>query len=135
MKVSQSEFTNGNYKLYIGQISYFIFELTGICKPITWTTRSKICLFHVYSIFSIITSSIFIFYMLMYIMKNYQTFESEMDTYFYFLTIMNAYYKMMSIFVQRQAVIESKNLFTNKFCLPRDRFELKVLQRTSNICR
>lgn len=134
-KVFQSTFNCDKNELYIGQISFLIFELIGICKPVTWNTRWKILLYNAYSAFSITAVLISIVSMLLYIIQNAQLLGNEMDTYFYFIGASNSFYKFISIFIQHQTVIQSKNMFMNKLCHPRDNLEFKILKRTSNFCR
>lgn len=121
--------------LYIGQISILLFKLIGIYKPVLWKTKSKIFLYNLYSLFTISIVFFFIFSIFMYIIVNLENIDGEMETFFYFLVLMNNFNKMISILLQRSIIIESKNLFRNELCQPRDEFEFKIQQQTSNSCR
>lgn len=128
-------FTYEDDKLYIGQISFFIFKLIGIYQPVTCNTRWRIYLYNVYSIFTLTNVFIMVVSLFIYMTENVQTIESELETFFYFLCFSNILYKMISVSTQHQTMDEFKILFLNKHCQSRDNFELKILQRTSNSCR
>lgn len=129
----KNEFTD--CKFYYGQISFFLFELIGICKPFNWNSNLKIFFYNSYTTFIIIIYILFLISILIYILQNFHNIDNEMETFYYFLALFTVLFKMIIILIKRKTVIETQKLFMNKLCQPRDNFELDILQRTSISCR
>lgn len=128
-------FAYNKHKIYIGEISFLLFHLTGIFKPIAWNSKWKIWLYNAYSTFMITIYFIFVFSILIYILRLAQNLETKIETTFQFLALSNVFFKMISILVQSRTAIASISLFMNKLCQPRDTFESKILQQSSHACR
>lgn len=122
-------------KFYTGQISFFLFYLIGILKPITWNSRWKIWFYNLYSLFMITLYFIFVFSIFIYILRIAQNAEAKIETTFQFLALFNVFFKMISILIQTKTAIESINLFMNEICQPRDKIESEILKQSSHYSR
>lgn len=120
--------------IYMGEISFTLLQLFGACKPHSWKSRFKICLYHVYSTIMITIYFIFVFSILIFLIRA-KNIDSEMETFFHFLAFFTVLFKMISIFLQSKSVVKTNYLFKNELCQPRDDYELKLLLRTSHSCR
>lgn len=122
-------------KFYYGQISFFLFQLIGIYRPVNWNSSCQIFVYNSYSTFIIIIYVNFVFSILIFILQNFHSLDNEMDTFYYFLALFTVLFKMLTIFAKRKTVIEAEKIFLNKLCQARDTFESEILERTSNSCR
>lgn len=122
-------------RIYVGQISFTLFYIFGMCQPLTWNTRWKIWLYHIYSVFVIIfyfSFSVSLFFYLLRISGDMNLFTEYL---YYFLYSIAIFVKQLTIIAKRKMVIESKNNILDSLCRPRDIYELEILERCSEDCR
>lgn len=124
-----------NNTIYTGEISFTLFRLFGIWKPIKWKSPWKTRLYRLYSLSMITLYFTFILSIILYFIKVPQQPEIFIENFFYFFCILATFIKQLSLMFKQKTVMEAKEKFLNKLCEPEDLDESELLQRSSNISR
>ena len=121
--------------LYNGEISFTLFGILGIWRPLTWKSRWKIFLFRIYSIISFFMFFCMIFCLMLTLFRSNKDPQFITQNSFYFTFTCTIYLKMINLVIQKKKVIKTLKMLTYGVCEHRSLTECEILQKYSSKCR
>lgn len=131
----QEVFLPNGHSMYTGQISFTLFIVLGMWRPLLCNSKWKIWFYRFYSCIMIMIYFSFPISFLMFLFQIFGDINIFTEYLFYFLYSVAIVIKQISIIAKRETIMESKGKLLANICKPRDFYELDVLEKCSQDCR
>ncbi|XP_033220932.1 odorant receptor 46a-like [Belonocnema kinseyi] len=120
--------------MYTGEISFTLLRVFGIWATPSWDSRLKM-IYSFYSANIFIFYSIFLFSLLMYLLRVAEDVDNSIESILYFSASSALMVKMVCILSRRETVIETKKVLAGPLCQPRDSHETEILKKYADTAR
>ncbi|XP_043464755.1 odorant receptor 43a-like isoform X2 [Leptopilina heterotoma] len=122
-------------EIYIGQISYTLFQICGIWKPLQCHSQWKLRIYYFYSIFTLTLYFLSTFLLFIYMFQIHEDVKSFTQSVFYFSTYFNVLMKLSMLVIRREVFIKSNTMLLSDMCRSRDNYEADIINKCSEIGR
>lgn len=122
-------------EIYIGQISYKLFQICGIWRPLQCNSKLKLRIYYFYSIFTLTLYFLSTFLLFIYMFQIHEDVKSLTQSVFYFSTYFNVLMKLSMLVIRREIFIKSNTMLLSDMCRSRDNYEADIVNKCSDIGR
>lgn len=116
----------------VAEFSFQILTWLGVWKPQTLQSKWSIRIYNICTFIVLTFEQLFAFTFIISIMKNIHNTIIILQSIFICSTIFMIAFKLIYINIYKEEVISFTNMFMNKYCLPRNKEEIKIYKTFSD---